>query len=604
MPSSRNIWPFFRTVLAVVTGLCVFSGIFVLLFVFVIGVATEEKEDNAQAAPIKKGAVLQLALKDKLREIGNDEKPTPTTLLSSFFGKKKEQRATSVPPGLLGLSYAIRQAKTDPKIAGISITFDNLTAGQAQLKELQHALQDFKSSGKFVYGYADNLSELAHYLTSSADTLLVSPHGRVEFDGFLARFSFYKGTLDKVGITPRVFRTGKYKSAVESLTRSDLSSSSREQYEVLLNGMYDQYLADIAHATGSTSATLRKIAAELKVVNATDAHTHALVTQLGYYATYEALLRTRLRLKEDEKIPWVSIKKYIKSLEKPIDNKNIIAVIIAEGDIHDKGTKDGKDISPQNLVPLLKRAAEREDVKAIVLRINSPGGGVFGSDEIWHEIGLVAQKKPVIASLSSVAASGGYYLAMACDKILAYPNTITGSIGVFYLFFEREDLSKKLGISEDHIQTAPQAAVSNYGARLAPAQARVLQEAVEEFYQTFLKKVAKSRKMRVEDVHKIAQGRVWTGTDALAHGLIDKTGYFQDALDLAAKSAAIEDYATAYILPVKEFELRTFLLHNMRIPEMWIKRLMPAPLIDAVVNKDPLPKASIQARMRYQLNIQ
>ena len=263
---------------------------------------------------IEAGSVLQLKFDDEITEQGNEQPELAEALFEKLFGKKDEHNIHQIPPGLLGIAAAVRKAAVDPNIIGLSVQFESYQAGQAQLKELQNALIAFKKSGKFLYGHAEGLREIDHYMASVLDIMMVYPHATVEFDGFSAKFSLFKGALELLGLKPKIFRVGKYKSATEPFTRTKLSAENRHQYQILLDGMYGQYLQDIAAAKDTTSHALRQLATKLSVLHAKDALKHGFVTHLGYKSTYEALLREKLSLKKTEKLPLVPLKRYKKAL--------------------------------------------------------------------------------------------------------------------------------------------------------------------------------------------------------------------------------------------------------------------------------------------------
>ena len=612
----NNLLSFFRTVLAVVVGLCIFSGIGVLFLIAIVGIAVsslpniENKDASYAETHIRDQSVLHLKLNtlSEADQALEDEESISAVIQASM--NPEQGLISRIPPGVLGIAYAVRKAAEDPKIVGISMELDNLRAGFAQLKELNDAIRVFKNSGKFIYAYAEHLNEPTFYLSAFADTLVLNSYADVEFNGFTIQLSFFKGTLDLIGLNPRVFRVGKYKSAVEMFTEKRMSDASRQQYSELLNGLYEQYLQDLARTRSVDADSLRSLADRLAVVDAKDAKKYAFATQLGYKQDYDKLLRKRLQLKKKEKIRLVSAQKYKRSLPEKSQSKDILRVIIAEGEIYNNDELYSEGISSGNLIPLIEQATKHKDVKAIVLRINSPGGSAYSSDKIWHALREAAKKKPVIASMSNVAASGGYYLAMACDKIVAYPNTVTGSIGVFSILLEYKEVQEKLGISQDKLKTSPYADVSVLGETVTKAQARLMQRGVDRVYQDFIEKAAQGRKLTPEEIHEVAQGRVWIGKDALAQRLVDVTGNFEEALQLAAEASHLDEYRVQYAQTAQHpIQILERLLQKMQIPQSWLQ-LLPHQLHEAAkeIQKqelidNPLSIKYIQARLRYQLDI-
>ena len=623
MSSNRSSGSFFRTVLAVVVGLFAFSFVAGLFFLVFVGIAMNslssiEIGNKKISGSVEKGSILHLKLKGRLSELGMMDGSEEIWGAFEALLQNKKTKVSSSAPGLLGIAHAIREAKTDPLIEGISMEIDALKTGLAPLEELYGAIQDFKSSGKFVYAYSESLKEPHQLITSLADTLMMYPYSLVEFDGFVIQMGFYRGMLELLGLQPRAFRRGKYKSAAESLTNKQISEPTREQYTLLLSGLYNNYLKHVAQAKEVPQDSLQKIATELSVWHSEQAKNKGLITHLGYKDNYDALLRNRLQLKEKQKIPLVSIAQYKKHLKASSSQSNEprIAVIISEGVIYetDQESSAEESIRPHTFTSMLHQAAQDKEVEAIVIRINSPGGSFTASDKIWHEIKKVAQEKPVIASMGQVAASGGYYMAMACDRIIAYPSTITGSIGVISIIFEMKELLKKIEVGEDQILSAPYANTSVYNSTLTPMQERIFEESIDHIYQIFLEKAADGRPLNVDQVHELAQGRVWTGEDAQKQALIDETGLFHAAIEAAAQAADLESsYQIQYMYARDPAQLITFILNNTSLPRQWtsewiIPWIWPQELQEAsdILKQgleDPLSMQHIQARMPYLLDI-
>ena len=617
----KNVLSFGRIVLAVIVGLFIFFGLWVMMFFIFVGVVLSQLPSKdirisggeisvgaRDEGPIKEKSVLHLklsALREKYEEGEDDDLGEA---LEDLFDIRPE-RVSQTPSGVLGVAYAIREAAKDPRIEGISMEIGKLRAALAHLQEIQAALKEFKESKKFIYAYSESLNEPSYYLSSFADTMMMPAFSYVEFDGFMINFTFFKGTLDMLGLKARLFRKGKYKSAAAPLIEKSLSEAAREQYSSMLNGLYAQYLEGVSYAKAISIDSLRKLAATLAIVDTEDAKKYGFITHMGYRPDYEQLLRKRLGLKEKQKISLVSVKRYKRSLRKREKSKNTITVILAEGAISNSDSRYTEDISPGNLIPLIKKAAEKEGTKAIILRINSPGGSALGSDKIWHAIREAAKEKPIIASMSSYAASGGYYLAMACDKIVAYPSTITGSIGVFYVLLETKGLLEKIGITEDKIKTTPYADASTLGSTITPMQARIMQRFIDKIYQDFLEKAALGRDLSPEQVHKVAQGRVWIGEEAMKRKLIDVTGNFDEAIKLAATAANIDEYRIEYMQagPDKRAILRS-LIRKLQLYSSLEKLLFPREWLQSSEElqksfDDPLSVEHIQARLRYYLDI-
>ncbi len=517
---------FLGNVLAVLLGLGIFTGLIVFL---VFALAT-----SGGTPTISQKTVLVLKLRENIteRDINN---PIPNL--------NNPLNPVTNGTGLLSILHQIKKAKRDANIGGILLNLRGVSAGFASLKEVREALIDFKKSKKFVLAYGEYLSEGAYYLASVADQIYVNPTGDVEFNGLSAERTFYKGALDKLDVKPEIFRVGTYKSAVEPYLVDQMSEASREQTESYLNSIYDLYLKDVAASRNIPVKALTNISDSLLVQGVEDALKYQLITHVGYYDEVEAEMKKRLGLKAKSRIKLVSYNKYseVKTAwsEKQQAPNATIAVIVAEGEIRSGNGGDGV-IGSAKIVKALRTARKRKSVKAVVLRINSPGGSALASDVMWREIHLTRKVKPVIASMSDVAASGGYYIAMACDTIVAQPNTITGSIGIFSVYFDVSKLMKnKIGITTDYVNTGEFSALGNPNKPFTAREKEILQRGIERGYENFTSKAAKDRRMSIDKLKKIASGRVWSGSEAKANGLVDVLGSFDDAVALAAKRAQL-----------------------------------------------------------------
>ncbi|MEO0333488.1 MAG: signal peptide peptidase SppA, partial [Bacteroidota bacterium] len=440
--------------------------------------------------------------------------------------------------GLLQIRSAIQAAKEDENIQGIYLDASLSLGGFASLEEIRNDLVNFKESGKFIISYSDFLSEKAYYIASVADELYIHPDwGGVEFNGFMVETVFIKETLDKLGLKPEIFRVGDFKSAIEPLTRTSMSDSSRAQTVSFLNSLYDTYLDRITTSTDISENQLRSLADSMKIQEPQDAVDASMVTGLRYPDEVRDLLREKLGLgeeEEDDEINFISVGKYSKAVEAraPDYSRNRVAVIVASGNIVD-GEGDMNSIGGDKFAKEIRKAREDDNVKAMVIRINSGGGSALASDKMWREIQLAKQEKPVIASMSDVAASGGYYMAMGCDTIVAHPNTITGSIGIFGAFFNVEGMLDKIGVDTEIVQTGEFADIFSPSKPMSEAERRIIQNGIEQGYETFTSKAAEGRNMSVEQLKKVASGRVWSGTEALERDLVDVLGGLDDAVAIA-----------------------------------------------------------------------
>jgi protease-4 len=523
---------FFKFVFATILGLVIFNlfAIFIL-----IGIISAFGDDDK--VKVDENSVLYLNLSAPIAERGQ-ENPLGN------LGVPLDNTSSKI--GLLEVVQSIKNAKSDKKIKGIYINTQGVQARYASLKEIRDALVDFKKSNKFIYAYAETYSEGAYYLASVADKIYLNPAGILEFNGIYTEIPFIKGVLEKIEVKPEVFRVGEFKSAVEPFILDKMSEANRLQTKEYLEAIYDVFLEDISASRKIEKTQLRRIADSMLVRKAEDAQNLNLVTNIAYEDEILELLRKELKVDKKDNIKFISPSKYFKAIESKY-SKNKIAVLFAEGEIN-SGESGEDNIGSATIVKELRKLRKDEKVKAIVLRINSPGGSALASDVMWREIMLTKKEKPVIASMSDVAASGGYYMAMACDTIVAQKNTITGSIGVFGLLFNAENLLKnKIGVTTDRVSTSPLADIGNPVRSLSPQERAIIQESVERIYEAFTTKAAQGRKMNLEDLKKVASGRVWAGSQAKERGLVDVFGGLDDAIALAAKKAKVEnDYQVKY----------------------------------------------------------
>ena len=526
---------FLRNVLATIVG--IFAFIFLsIIVVAIIGAFAED------GITIKESSILHIKLNKPIKERAQED--PFSEVMVGFSGNL----------GLIDMVEAIENAKTDDKIKGIYLEPDYPMAGFASLEAIRNALVDFKESGKFITAYSEVYTEAGYYLASVADNIYMNPRGMFELNGLSANLTFFKGTFDKLGIEPEIFRVGDFKSAVEPFIRKDMSEANELQMNSILNSLYTHYLENVAAARSIPVATLQTLSDSMVVRKPEEALRNKLVTGVKYFDEVLAEFRTQLELEEDDKINFVGIGKYQKSIDKKNSSKNRIAVIVAQGDIV-SGKGDGQSIGSDKFAKLIRKARENDKVKAIVLRVNSGGGGVIASDVIWREMMLAKDKKPVIASMGDYAASGGYYISMAADKVVAEPNTITGSIGIFMMLFNMEKfLEDKIGITHDVVKTGEYSDIITVTRSLNDAERAIFQQSTNEGYEDFTSKVAKARNMSIADVKKIASGRVWTGLQAKENGLVDEIGGLDKAIALAAEAAEIsDDYKLRYYPAKKDF---------------------------------------------------
>lgn len=536
------MWQFFKYVLATLLGLFLFSLLSVFLLLG-IGAAITAASDGETS--VAENSILRLDLNKPISETAPEENP-----LADLGGPFADVQGV----GLIQLKSALANAKLDPNIKGIYLESGTPMAGYASLQEIRNALIDFKKSGKFVYAYGEIFTEKGYYLASVADKFYLNPAGGIEFNGLSAEYDFYKGTLEKLNIEPLVFRVGSYKSAVEPFFRETMSDSSKLQTRSFLTAIHTQLLTEIATSRGLTVPRLNGLADSLAIDSPQDALNAKLVTHLGYYDEFDAELKKTLKLDTDKKVKFVGLSKYLKApkqvKEGSMDNR--IAVIVADGAIIDGEGGNGQ-VGSKTTAAEIRKARLDKKVKAIVLRINSPGGSALASDVMWREIILAKQTKPVIASMSDYAASGGYYLAMGASKIVAQPTTLTGSIGVFGVLFRIDPfLRDKLGITFDRVGTNTHADWPTLTREMTAFEKSRIQGSVEKIYATFTTKAAQGRKMDVAKLRALAGGRVWSGVEAKQNGLVDELGGLDRAIQLAAQEAKLKEGEYRLKLPVRK----------------------------------------------------
>ncbi|OUL60260.1 signal peptide peptidase SppA [Flavobacterium sp. AJR] len=523
---------FLGNVLATVIGIFVF---FMLSFFGIMLLAAVFGGDS-NAVTIKSDSVIEL----DLRKIQND-----------YAGKYKDPWVTIFSEqksiGLTDIINAIEVAKTDENIKGISILNDVSSLGMAQSKELRNALESFKKSGKFVMAYSNGYSQKEYYLNSVANTIYLNPVGDLDFKGLSSEIMFFKDFQDKSGIHMEVIRHGKYKSAVEPFLENKMSDANREQTGALLNSIWSSVVADISKSRNIPVTRLNEIANGLLARTPEMAKAERLIDVIAYEDVYHNAIKKALKVTGDEDYNKISISDYTQNIITTAMSSDTsgdqIAIIYAQGEIQ-SGEGDVTVIGEGSMRRSLQEARKNEDVKAIVLRIDSPGGSALTSDLIWREIELTKKVKPVVVSMGNYAASGGYYIACNANKIFAESNTITGSIGVFGVLPNFTPLATKLGINTEQVKTHENSARYSPFVPMDENFKAVTLESVEHIYKTFVSHVAEGRKMTFEQVDAIAQGRVWSGSEAVKIGLVDKIGGLNDAIAEAASLAKIKSFST------------------------------------------------------------
>lgn len=528
---------FFATLLAIVVSL------FLLFFIGMMIIISAQQETEPY---VRNGSVLEIRMGNTLAERPPDD---PFSILF--------QDASRVPVTLRGLENNLEKAASDDRIEGVWIQVNNLAASWNNLIALRGKMLDFREeSGKFIYVSTDDLgfNEQSYFLATAADSIFSPPETFFEFDGFMIQSVFFSEFLDKIGVEAEIFQAGDYKGSVEPFFLNEFSEENREQLQSIVDNVADIFLGAVSERTGMSRSELDAIMNEAPIITSGGAYEAGLIDALVYPSDLKKRIEQRITEMGHTELRTIPYRRYNRvdrstaGLETPrTDDK--IAVIYASGNIMPEISEPSLfpgstgNITARKFGEQLTSALEDDDVKAIVLRITSPGGAGSTSDLIWHQIRQAAEEKPVIASLGSVAASGGYYISMAADTVVASSQSLTGSIGVFGVSLNMQELlNEKLGLRFDEVTSHEQTSWISPDKPMTETSRRIFQRYVDEFYETFLDRVAVSRNMTVDEVHNIAQGRIWTGRDAIEVGLVDAIGELDLAIEIAAEKAGIEDY--------------------------------------------------------------
>lgn len=542
---------FFKSFLA--SLLAIMVSFFIVFFFFVALIAGLASSGGDQATPtVRDNSVLELSISGVIPEVSVDDPFEEIFNPGAGAGKS-----------MMGIVQNLEKAAADEKIKGVVLNVGLVSSSWTNLYEIRQALVRFKESGKFVYATTDDMgmNELGYYVATASDSLFTPPVSLFEFDGFYAQPYFLKDMFDKLGIEAQVGRSGSFKSAAEQFTRTDLSPENRLQYQEILDSTTEEFLRAVAEFTGKSTEEINEILNKSPVLYTKDAHAKGLVHELLYPEQVNNRIKTRLSLKEDDRLNTISSNRYYRVPRssaglKESEATDKIALIRASGNIMpDAALGFGEEIdmiTVKNFKSSLDKVLKDKNVKALIVRIDSPGGAATTSDMLYQLIKEASVKMPVVASMSNVAASGGYYMAMGADTVMASPFTITGSIGVISLKYNVAELmNEKIGITFDEIKSHQNADWLSLTKPFNNDQAELFQSFNDQTYEVFLGVVSGNRGMTRDEVHALAQGRVWTGKAALENGLIDVQGGYEDAFRVAAEMAGIEDYKKV-IYPVEK----------------------------------------------------
>lgn len=585
---------FFKYVFATVVGILI-STVLIFLFLIVIIFGIVSSIDDDKSVDVANNSVLYLNLDQNIKERTPNKTFDNLPLIGSGGTKSI---------GFNDVIKALKKAKTDDNIECIYLNVSSPGAGKATLKEIRDALIDFKKSKKKIIAYSEVYTQDAYYLASAADKVYLNPQGALEFKGFSSQLTFFKGAMEKIGVEAQIIRVGNYKSAVEPFTNDKMSDYNRKQVTAYLGGLYNTFLEGIASSRNIPKDSLYVYADTYRIQQPKDALTYKLVDGLKYKDEVLAELKSLSGIGKKEKLSSITINDYAAN-QKPenSDSKNKIAVIYANGDITG-GEGNDESIGSERISRAIRKAREDDKIKAIVLRVNSGGGSALASDVIWREIILSKKVKPVIASFGDVAASGGYYIACAADSIFVQPNTITGSIGVFGIIPNFQNLlTNKLGITFDGVKTGQYADIMSVNRPLTAGERLIIQTDVNHVYDSFITRVADGRKKSKAYIDSIGGGHVWIGTDAIKIGLADRIGSFNDAIVAAGKKAKLSDYKIVEY-PQKIDPIKSLLddaSDNVRVyyakKEFGENFQLYQQLKKVVIN------SGIQAKMPFEINI-
>ena len=590
--SSNFMKQFINTFIAVILGLIV--GGFLLMIGTIVVVSTITGSISSETTFIpKEKTILKIDLTGREREY------IQTDPFAFLFGEDRQELS------LQKQLQAISAAKNDPKIAGIYLNAKNWSTGIASAQTLRKALADFKESGKFVVAYADQYWQSTYYLCSVADKVIVNPQGSIDLHGLQATRSFYTGLMQKLGINMQIFKVGSYKSAVEPFIRKDMSAENKEQTLLFLNEQWSSLLEDIGGSRGIDTQELnRKANGILMFEDASFYIEHGLADTLLYRSETEKYLKELTETSEKKKLNFASVDEVCAIAQAPITNTvNEIAILYAEGEISD--TSESLYNNTPYITPSLLKEIESlktdENVKAVVLRVNSPGGSAYLSEQIWKELNDLKREKPLVVSMGDLAASGGYYIASCANLIVAEPTTITGSIGVFGIVPDFSGLIGKTGITFDDVKTNPHADFPTLVEPMNEVEKRAMQAYIEKCYRLFLQRCSEGRNIAIDSIAPFAEGRVWSGVSAEKIGLIDALGNIETAIRFASDLARISEYNTVNY--PKQKDLLTLLLESGAMQLKLLLSPFDKEVLKEFYDVNRLKNiAPIQARIPFDMN--
>lgn len=581
---------FFKYTGATILGIIISSIImFFIAIVSIVGILSSSDSE----IQVKDNSILFIDLNGVISE-RSIENPF------SLFGVEEEIKSY----GLDDILSAIEKAENEEKIKGIYLSVGALDAAPATLEEIRHKLEKFKESGKFIYAYSDNYSQGAYFLSSVADKVYLNPSGTITWLGISSQFMSYKGLLDKIGVKMQIFKVGTYKSAVEPFIMENMSEANREQVKAFTNSIWDSYLSAVSQSRGLSKEKLNQYADEGLIFAQSETFvTNGMVDSLIYRNEMEKILKKQMDVDEDDDLNTLKLED-MKNVKRNIPRDksgNIIAIYYADGEIDD--SKAEENIGALRVIKDLKRIEKDDNIKALVIRVNSPGGSAFGSEQIWKQIKDIKLKKPVVVSMGDYAASGGYYISCNADYIFAQQTTLTGSIGIFGMIPEASELIDKTGLNFETVSTNKFGGAMTITQPLDPEAAALLQKHINEGYELFVTRCADGRKVGINEIKAIAEGRVWTGKMAKELNLVDEIGGIDSALEKAKELAEIESY-TLVSYPEKPGLLSSIL---SSVPTMGMKAFgtdETAKIVKQIYELKEIDNISpIQARLPFYIEI-
>ncbi len=583
---------FLKFTLATIVGIIIASLLGILIMFGIIGAIAGSSETTTVLKP---NSVYEIDLEGTLVDRSQEDP------FSAAFAEAMGQTAQKT-IGLDDVLTNIEKAKNNDNIVGIYLKGGSLNGGFASIKEIRNALIDFKKSGKFVVSYADNYSQKMYYLVSVANKVLINPQGMLELKGLSAESMFLKNTLDKLGIEMQIVKVGTYKSAVEPLVNTKMSDANREQVTVYLNSIWKTLLTEVSASRKISVEKLNEYADEMMMFQPTaKAKEYALVDSLIYLDQVDSILKSSAKLVDkDQELKFVKNSAMTKLPDTSKFDKNKVAVIYAIGEITDE---EGDGIVAKDLIKTINDVAKDSAIKAVVFRISSPGGSAYASEQIWHALSMLKTKKPLIVSMGDYAASGGYYIACMADKIVTQPNTITGSIGIFGVIPNIKGLNEKLGLTYDGVKTNKLSDAISVNRPFTPEERSLMQNYINRGYELFVKRCADGRKMTIDQIKAVAEGRVWTGEDALKIGLVDKIGGLNDAIKLAVDKAKLKTYNVSEYPEKESFETKLMKSFSQDVETRFMKAQLGEQYNVYMQIKNLSKMNGIQARLPYDLNI-